>query len=259
MSYLLRNRTKKTYLTRVLAVVVIFVGGAILFSMSNGVIMAVAKPIWKSQNVVSRGINNSIVWFQSKDDLVRENTYLKEELRSREIELVSLRASRDREEHLLEMLGRANNPSAVLASVLARPPETLHDVLLVDAGSKLGIEVGDLVSLPEGSPIGHVVEVWSKTSKVLLYSASGEKTNAILESNNLPVIMQGRGGGNFLLALQRDMAIEAGDRILSADVRSELMAVVGSVKLGPTDSFKEVIATMPANLFTLRYVIITPQ
>jgi len=145
-----------------------------------------------------------------------------------------------------------------VASVLTRPPQTPYDVIVIDAGLNESITIGSEVSLPEGPILGVVSEVFSKSAKVKLFSASGEETNAVLERNNVPVILIGIGGGNFRLALPRDIAIEKGDRILSSDIASRPLATVADVSVRPTDSFKEVLAKSPTNIFALRFVFVAP-
>ena len=74
----------------------------------------------------------------------------------------------------------------------------------------------------------------------------------------MSVTLVGVGAGNFKITIPRDVVVESGDRILSADVSSHLLAVVGEVNMSSTDSFKEVLAKTPANIFALRFVFVTP-
>jgi cell shape-determining protein MreC len=254
----LKSRNQNRLGKRIILLAVLFILGAVFFSFTGKFFVTIASPVWKGQNIISNGFRNSFSWLKSKDALIKENMSLKESLKSKELEMTSLRSSRDREKELLSILGRVEDGGGILSSVLVRPPETPYDVLIIDVGTNEGIEVGYRVALPEGIIIGTVSEVFANSSKVILYSASGEKTNAVLERNNAPIIMDGRGGGNFRITLPRDMAVEEGDRILSSDITSTLIAVVGKVNLGATDSFKEVLATSPANIFTLRYVLVRP-
>ena len=106
--------------------------------------------------------------------------------------------------------------------------------------------------------MGTVSEVFPKSAKVKLFSASGDETNAILERHNVPVTLIGAGGGNFRFELPRDMIVETGDRILSSDIAARHLATVGDVSVRPTDSFKEVLAKSPINIFALRFVFVAP-
>ena len=198
-------------------------------SFFNTAIISIVSPIWKVKNVMTTGN-----------------------------EVLSISKEQTQENILLELVGRKQKSNMVVAAVLTHPPQTPYDVIIIDAGSNESITIGSEVSLPEGPILGVVSEVFSKRAKVKLFSASGEETNAILERNNVPIILVGTGGGNFRLTLPRDIAIEKGDRILSPDITSRLLATVGEVSVRPTDSFKEVLAKGPTNIFALRFVFITP-
>lgn len=258
-NYLPRNnkRSEKPY-RRLILLATFLVLGAAGLSLSDGWLSYAAKPIWSGKNIIGRGALNSLEWFRSKEALIRNKASLEDKLASQEAELASLRDVKERELELLSMLGRPSSDRAVFAAVLVRPPETPYDIIVIDAGSNQGLEEGSPVSLPEGPLLGRVSEVQARTSKVRLYSSDGEKTNAVLERHGLPVTLMGQGGGNFKLVLPRDAEVEVGDRILSADVFAELIAVVGEVNMRPTDSFKEVLARGAANLFDLRFVMVEP-
>lgn len=181
---------------------------------------------------------------------------LKEKLSSLQIEILSLSNDKNQKDAFLELLGHRQNSEMLAATVLTRPPQTPYDVIVIDVGSDNSVTVGSEVSLPEGPIIGSVSEVFSKRARVELFSSSNKETNAILERNNIPVTLVGAGAGNFKLTLPRDIAVESGDRILSANIFSRLLAVVGEVSIHSTDSFKEVLAKSPENIFTIRFVFV---
>ena len=146
----------------------------------------------------------------------------------------------------------------MIATVLTRPPQTHYDVITIDVGSNESILIGSKISMPEGPLVGTVSAVFSKSAQVKLFSSSGEETNAVLERNNVPITLVGLGGGNFRFELPRDIVIEVGDRILSSDVGMRHLATVGEVNIRPTDSFKEILAKSPINIFTLRFIFVEP-
>src|SRR3990167_6901335 len=229
VNYLPKNRLRRPYLRRILVLVAIFISGAVVFSFFDAAIISIVSPIWKAKNIITTGS-----------------------------EIQSILKEQTQENILLELVGRKQKANMVVASVLTRPPQTPYDVIVIDAGLNGSITIGSEVSLPEGPILGVVSEVFSKSAKVKLFSASGEETNAVLERNNVPVILIGIGGGNFRLALPRDIAIEKGDRILSSDIASRPLATVADVSVRPTDSFKEVLAKSPTNIFALRFVFVAP-
>lgn len=161
-------------------------------------------------------------------------------------------------ENVSPVLDRETQDHEIVASVLTYPPETPYDIIIVDAGSNDSVTVGSKVFLPEGPFVGVVSEIFPREAKVKLLSTSGEEVGAVLERNNIPIILVGSGGGNFKISIPRDVVVENGDKILSRDIIPHLLAVVEEVDIRSTDSFKEVLARGPTNIFTIRFVFITP-
>lgn len=214
-------------------------------------------PIWQGRAALFEGWGNFKAVFSSKETLQNENAALKEQLASYDNLILSCRAVISSRDDLLSAFGRSASSTRVASSVLVHPPETIYDLLVLDAGEREGIKIGDTVRLPQGGAIGRVSEVAAHTSKATLYTSDGVKTEAILERNQIPLTLTGRGGGNFEASLPRDVAIMAGDKILSPEIRSEMIGIVGDVSAAATDSFQHILIRSPENMYTLRFVIIT--
>lgn len=257
-NFLQRNRHQVSYKNRIVVVILIFVCGATFFSFSRGLMVNLFSPLWKGENTVAVGFRNLATFFKSKNALIEENQILRDKLASNELANVSLQTVSDAENLLLVNFGRASTNKFIAASVLVHPPRTPYDSLIIDAGAVDGVPLDAEVSLPEGPKIGTVIEVFSKSSRVKLFSSNGEKTNAVLERFNVPVTLLGRGGGNFGISLPRDVAIEVGDKIISGNLTPTMIGVVGDIEMKPTDSFKKVIVRSVANIYTVRFVVVTP-
>lgn len=234
----------------------LFAVGALLFFFSRNILMTAISPLWKTESRVSKVLAMGSDFFRFRQSYIDENNSLKSQIASLEAELSS-RSSLSREESVvLTQLGRVATSGSIAATVLVRPPQSLYDTLVIDAGKNESIRVGQEVSLPEGPLLGTVSEVFYNTAKVKLFSSAGEKINAVLERSNLSVALEGIGGGNFKIVVPRETPVEVGDRILSTDAFAHLVGVVGAIKVEPTDSFKEVLAKGPSNIFNLRFVLI---
>lgn len=229
VNYLPKNSSRQSYFRRLFILVAIFVFGAVIFSFFDSAIISFVSPIWRVKNVVMMGG-----------------------------EVPSILDQQTQENKLLELVGRRQESNMIVAAVLIRPPQTPYDVIIIDAGLNESISLGSEVSLPEGPILGVVSEVFLRKARVKLISTSGEETNAVLERNDVPVMLVGTGGGNFKLILPRNTVVERGDRILSPGIRSRLLAIVEEISIYSTDSFKEVLAKSPTNIFTLRFVFVTP-
>lgn len=102
------------------------------------------------------------------------------------------------------------NDEGVLAGVLARPPLSPYDTLILDRGSTEGVEVGAVV-YAQSAPIGTIAEVGQGSSRALLYSSSGRATEGWIGEDRLPVTLRGEGAGAFSSDVPRDLAVVEGD------------------------------------------------
>lgn len=258
MNYLPRNRIRRSYTKPILITLGIFFIGWMFFSFLNGAVVAVISPLWQAENSFSQVFKKGLEHWQSRTELVSENLFLKKRVASLELEVDSLGLSLEQERAFYGLLGRSQVVGEVVASVITRPPQSPYDIIFVDAGSSDGVAVGFRVNLPEGPALGLVTEVFASNARVELFSTAGKKRDAVLERGSVPVVLEGRGGGNFRLRIPREVEVEVGDRIVTGDALYSLLAVVESVSVFSTDSFKEVLARSPLNIFSLRLVSITP-
>ncbi len=101
--------------------------------------------------------------------------------------------------------------SGILAGVLARPPESLYDTYVLDAGTNEGVTRGMEAFGAGGVPLGVVETVSSDFSRVVLFSAPGASVNGWVGSANVPVTLFGTGAGTFSVSLPRAEGISVGD------------------------------------------------
>jgi cell shape-determining protein MreC len=256
MNYLQRNRSRHYFKKSLLILLGIFVICALVFSFFGGVIVSFISPLWQAENAATARIFGIEEYFRFQKSLMDENQRLRDKVLSLELSIAS-RPSRTLEiSEMLEIMGRELERGGIASTVLVRPPQTPYDSMVIDAGSKEGVSLGSEVFMPEGALLGTVTEVHFSTSRVRLFTTSGERTAAVLERHGIPVTLEGIGGGNFRIVIPREVEVEVGDRILSADISSRLVGIVGDVKMETTDSFKEVLAKSPMSVFNIHYVLV---
>lgn len=255
VNYRLKNRQRSPYFKQTLVLITIFLLATIIIFFTRGIIISIVSPVWRVENVVTANFKNKLALLNSKRTLAEENARLKDKISSLELKMMDL----NNVQILNNLPSESNNLNdgrVIVAGVLLQPPQTPYDIIIIDVGLEDSVTLGSSVALPEGPVIGIVSEVFPKSTKVTLLSANGNKTNAILERINAPITLVGSGGGNFRVALPHDVAVEIGDRIISSGLDSHLVAVVGKINVRPTDSFKEILAYSPANIFALRFVFV---
>ena len=158
-------------------------------------------------------------------------------------------------------LGRTAPDGAVriLAAVLLRPPAIPYDTLLIDAGKEHGITEGSLVYAGGSLLIGRVSQVGSGEARVTLFSAPGEKNDALLLSaaapiSGAPIPLVGQGGGSFIAEMPANANVAAGDYVELPGVEGSLLARVSRVERREEEPLLSVYARLPVNPFELRYV-----
>ncbi len=126
--------------------------------------------------------------------------------------------------------------------------------MVVDVGSSNGVTVGEKVFVDTSLPIGSVSEIYSDSSRVTLYSSSGQKVNVLLGSKNIKAEALGQGGGNFIIKIPRGVAVSEGDRIIAPSISVAVFGTVSHIDLAPNDSFQTIYFNSPVNLNELRFV-----
>lgn len=228
----------------------------ILRALFPGAIAALAAPFWSAGNAAT-GAGGSVAAFfgdkaviaEERDRLRAENAALKEQaalLSARALDL----------ERLLG--GRTEASRGVVAGVLARPPVSPYDTLVIDQGTLAGVAVGQAVYGAGGLPLGSVESAAERTSRVVLYSAPGQVTEGWVGPNRTPVSLAGASMGAFRTSVPRESLVAVGEQVY---VPGPGAAPIGTVVRIDTDpsSPRAVIHVRPvANPFSITWVTVGP-
>ncbi len=215
----------------------------------------ILKPVLAIGSNMNTRIHNINSYFISKNTLLKENDLLKNQSLELESKFANYQSLENENQSLKELLGRlGENHQYILATILAKPNITLFDTLVLDIGGDKGVAVGDIVFAYGNIPLGKVSEVYTKTSKVTLFTNPGEKTNAVISSTNTYVDLIGRGGGNFEIILPRDFTLSEGENVLLPDLNNYLIAKVVSTISDARDSYQKALLISPVNIQELKFV-----
>ncbi|MDE2079031.1 MAG: rod shape-determining protein MreC [Patescibacteria group bacterium] len=149
-----------------------------------------------------------------------------------------------------------NAPAAekgITARVVARPPRTLYDTLLVDQGAAAGVAVGDLAVL-DGIALGKVVTAGTHTATISLFSSPGTGVDALIGTPPAIVVAHGVGGGAFELSVPHGVTITVGDTVRFQNSAGLLLGVVAGIDAKPTDALQTVYVYSPISLSSLDFV-----
>ena len=192
-------------------------------------------------------------FFISKNSLIKENESLKQELAIERARGLGYSSVLEENTKLKEILGRKNESAKLtLATILSKPNQSPYDTLIIDRGEQSGLIAGNMVFALGNVPIGRVAEVYEKSSKVLLFSSAGEKTQGIINDVSMEVV--GRGGGNFEIVLPRDFILEKSNQVILPGINSYVLGIVETIISDPRDSFQKALLVSPVNIQKLKFV-----
>ena len=157
---------------------------------------------------------------------------------------------------LKNILGRSTLLHPLLATILKKPPFSAYDTFILDAGSDYNVKKGDRVYTLGDIPIGEIAEVIGNTSKVLLYSSSGQKFTVLMGTSKIEATAMGKGGGYFEASLPRDTKIVAGDTVLVPSLTNSFVGTVEAIASEPSEPFSKVLFRQPVNIYEQRWVLV---
>ncbi len=245
---------KKIAILVVIFLFLFYFRGGILGGLSSATHF-VFRPILVLGNNIGNRFEKMGAYFYSKKLLILENETLKNSIAANEARISNYNTVLDENIKLKETLGRnMGNKNMVLASILSKPNRSIYDTLIIDIGKDQNLVAGERVFAYGNVPIGKIVEVYANSSKVVLYSSPGEKTDVIVGGKGITMQLIGRGAGNFEMILPRDFVLENGTEVVLTGLTSHTIATVQTILSDPRDSYQKALLKSPVNIFELNSV-----
>lgn len=259
MSYLLDRQTKVRHISygvfAVIFFVIVFYFKSPVWSGVSSLGNTVARPFLVVGNKVGGKFLNIRNYFSFKNSLIKENENLKIDLENQKMQVLNYNTILSENLDLKNILGRkVDKRTSILGVILSKPDQSLYDILTIDVGSKNGVKIGDMVFANGNIPVGRVSDVYDSTSKVILFSTSGEKTQVIVSGKNVYMELVGRGGGNFEMILPRDFVLLKDDQVVLAGINSHVVGIVETILSDPRDPFIKALLVSPVNIQETKFV-----
>ncbi|TSC69570.1 MAG: Uncharacterized protein G01um101456_129 [Parcubacteria group bacterium Gr01-1014_56] len=217
------------------------------------------SPLAQVSDAWTSKLNTLFSSFQGNYQLALENKQLQDALASSSVLLLDRQVLYSENLELKNRLGRVPpNMTSILGNVINRPPGTPYDTLMIDIGKRDGVSEGDLVSAGGSVYIGVITEVYTNTSRVVLFSAPGEAHAATLlqesATTSLAISVEGQGGGSLKAQVPQGVIVEIGDEVLFPSLVPEFVALVVAVEEKSQASFKTIYLQLPVNIYSLKHV-----
>lgn len=146
--------------------------------------------------------------------------------------------------------------SEILAGVIARPPESPYDTLVLAEGTSAGVAVGMEAFGPGNVPVGIVSSVLNDFSRVVLFSSPGMRTSGWVGHGSVGLTIFGSGAGTLSASIARSAGVSVGD-IVSVPGPGQLpIGKVVYIESDPASPSVLLRIQLAVNPFTLSWVVL---
>ncbi|MDE1919539.1 MAG: rod shape-determining protein MreC [Patescibacteria group bacterium] len=214
-------------------------------------------PVFGSADALATKSHVFISSFSDKAALALENERLSAENAALASENTALAAKAASVSALVSAGAKSRkSDSGILASVVARPPESPYDTLVLAAGKNDGVALGQEAFGIGSVPLGVVSFVTDDFSRITLFSTPGMTIHGWVGRGNLPLSIEGSGGGTFRASLPRSAGVLAGDTVYAPGEGALPIGTVARIDGDP--SMPEVaLRIAPAlNPFSITWVLL---
>ncbi len=217
----------------------------------------VFSPVFRGADVLA---SKSHVVFSSFGDtatLVLQNEQLKNENTALANENEALIAKVTTLSSLLDFPTKGKRDAdGILAGVVARPPMSPYDTLVLAAGAKEGVALGQEVYGTGGVPVGVVSSVLTDFSRATLFSAPNMVVHGWVGRANTPLTIEGDGAGVMSASIARSSNVAVGDTVFAPGPGALPIGSVTRIDSDPTAPEVVLRITPVLNLFSITWVVI---
>lgn len=255
MTYIERNKRsliKNIYLWMIVFIVLIIVALNSFFpSFVPNLINSVASPFWRLEFSIKNGS------LSSQEQLLIENARLIREIESMKVDLETSAYFERENSELRQMFNASSSTKFLVAPIIKRAPFVAYDELIIDAGFDRGVSTSSIAYAVGDIPIGKVIEVYSETSKVLLFSSPNERHEVQVGPKYASATAVGLGGGQYEVELPRGLNIALGDFVIALDLGQKPLGKIMHIDSDPSLTFEKIIFSMPVNMYEMKWVKIS--
>ncbi len=215
--------------------------------------LAVARPGLSLGATLSFGTHSLSSYFGDRNALTADIDRLTERNLELENENRTLRG------RLSDVSALASNSSldahGVLAGVIARPPLSPYDTLVVGLADGRVAREGALVYGTGGVPIGAVSRA-GNIAQVELFSSAGKETQGWVGEKRQPIRLVGQSAGAFTATLPRDSNVAQYDVVYVPGPGAIAIGTVSSIDSDPASTDETIHIVPYVNIFSLTWVTV---
>ncbi len=226
--------------------------------------MIVPTLIRSTAAVVIAPLNVAKTWLyysgQSFPQYFRDRAALLEQIRVLESQLAqesgnayTIKTLVAENQELRRLLGNEGE-QRILASVIGRPGTLPYDVLMLDRGSKDGIQVGAPVYIKDNTVIGIVQQVTPSAALVRLITSPGFTSTVYIIGPDIYTTAEGIGGGQLRVGVPQGIMLSEGDLVVLPSIMSGVYGEIHTVQSIPTEPEQYGFVSPQIPLASIRFV-----
>ena len=256
------NRNKQTeilggIITLVILILLIFLSNVETNKLSyiENIVNKFTSPIERLATDIKNKLQKNNTYFEKMDSIIEENEKLKERNSELEIqlrELEKIKAENTTLNEYMELTQKYESYDTIPAYVISRDVSNFNSNLVINAGSREGVEEKMTVIADRGL-VGHVISVDDHTCKVQVIIDPASTVSCTISRNDQSIICKGTLDNNQVLRatyIPTDAELIQNDTIYTSGVGGIYSKgiVIGTIK--------EIVTT---NNITDRYAIVEPM
>ena len=218
-------------------------------------LLFITSPFHSARENLSANAESFLGGFESRQSLVDENKTLKEELARAKIKADLYDSLRKKYSGISDSATSSTN--TIPGFILATPPFSPYDTLIITIGTAQGVSVGDRVSFDSTVALGVIDSVSKNASRVRLFSSPGYEQEVRVGTNDFLLLARGQGGGVFEISIPKESVVARNDNVFLGS--GELLGIVKQLNENDAEAFVIAQVVMPQNIFEVRTVVVHPQ
>jgi cell shape-determining protein MreC len=257
MLYSTNKKNKSVYFWVIVCIVCLLIFFRITKNSTKPFFLFISKPFISVGVYIRDALSGISSTGVSREDLLHEIQSLKSENELLSLENSTLMQDRALVEEFKNSFGLFPEVLNLMhAHVISKPNQSLYDTILIAKGEADGVAVNQGVFVNKFMLIGLIDSVTQKTATVVLFSNPGRRTSARLERTGYDVTLIGRGGGNMIVEVPKEIETALGDKIVFPEYSNKVIGVIRDIISDDRDADKKLYITLPTNVLTLDHVFI---
>ncbi|QQR65102.1 rod shape-determining protein MreC [Candidatus Kaiserbacteria bacterium] len=233
----------------VAALCILMLGKGIVSTVSSWV----PNALYTVRHYMQTSVSTVPVFIRSRMELLSHTQELEQELASSQGIAATLAYITAENTELRNLLSASSSPQ-IVAGVLARPPYTPYDTMVLDKGSDDGIVEYAPVYHGKGIALGYVHAIFPHMSYVTLFSSPGVESTVYIFGANLFTTAYGEGGGVVHLSVPQGIPLTKGDAVVLPSLHTGTLGTVDEIQSIATEPEQHAYVTLGVPLQSIRIV-----